>query len=162
GLDPNKPPATWQELEADCEKIKQSNAAPYWLSAELYGWFYEQWMALQGQELANNGIGRQGRATGTNVARHPSKPIFSIWTDPNDKGYYTSTGKLEDGTGSGQIFTSQQAAMILDSTGWLAKYTTAAQQGGFELGTGFFPTNGDVPRQGVIIGGASLWVSAAN
>ncbi len=162
GLDPNKPPATWQELEADCAKIQAANAAPYCLSAELYGWFYEQWMALQGQELANNGNGRQGRATEVNVTSDASKAIFSFWKDLNDKGYYTYTGKLEDGTGSGQIFTSQQAAMILDSTGSLAKYTTAAQQGGFELGTGFFPTNGDVPRQGVIIGGASLWVSAAN
>jgi len=162
GLDPNTPPATWQDLEADCAKIVAANAAPYCLSAELYGWYYEQWMALQGQELANNGNGRSGRATETNVTSDASKAIFTFWKDLNDKGYYTYTGKLEDGTGSGQIFTSGQAAMILDSTGSLAKYTTAAQQGGFELGTGFFPTNGDVPRQGVIIGGASLWVSKAN
>ncbi|MEP6986751.1 MAG: extracellular solute-binding protein, partial [Chloroflexota bacterium] len=26
GLDPEKPPATWQELESDCEKIKAANA----------------------------------------------------------------------------------------------------------------------------------------
>jgi len=29
GLDPEKPPATWQELETDCEAIKAANAAPY-------------------------------------------------------------------------------------------------------------------------------------
>ncbi|HVU12418.1 MAG TPA: ABC transporter substrate-binding protein [Phototrophicaceae bacterium] len=162
GLDPDKPPATWQELEDDCAKIQAANAAPYCITAEVYGWFFEQWMALQGQELANNGNGRSGRATETNFTSDASKAIFNFWKDLNDKGYYTYTGKLEDGNGSGQIFTSQQAAMILDSTGSLTKYANAAQQGGFTLGTGFFPTNGDVERQGVIIGGASLWVSAAN
>jgi sn-glycerol 3-phosphate transport system substrate-binding protein len=47
GLDPETPPATWQELEAACEAIMTSGAAPYCLSAQIYGWYFEQWMALQ-------------------------------------------------------------------------------------------------------------------
>jgi len=162
GLDPAKPPATWQDLEADCAKIQAANAAPYCVSAEIYGWFVEQWMALQGQELANNGNGRAGRATETNLTSDAAKAIFNFWKDLNDKGYWASTGKLEDGNGAGQIFVSKQAAIILDSTGSLKKYTDGATAGGFQLGTGFFPTNADAERQGVIIGGASLWVSKAN
>src|SRR5690349_748653 len=67
GLDPNTPPATWQELEADCAKIMAANVAPYCISAQIYGWYVEQWMALQGQDLANNGNGRDARATETNL-----------------------------------------------------------------------------------------------
>jgi sn-glycerol 3-phosphate transport system substrate-binding protein len=162
GLDPAKPPATWQDVEADCDKIKSSNAAPYCITAAIYGWYFEQWMALQGQDLANNGNGRTGRATETNLTSDAAKAILTFWKDISDKGYWTSTGKLEDSNGSGQIFISKQAAIVLDSTGSLKKFTDGATQGGFQLGTGYFPANADKDRQGVIIGGASLWVSAAN
>jgi sn-glycerol 3-phosphate transport system substrate-binding protein len=162
GLDPNTPPATWQELEADCEKIKAANVAPYCISAQIYGWYFEQWMALQGQELANNGNGRDARATETNLTSDAAKAIMTFWKDINDKGYWTYTGKLHDNQGANQIFIAKQAAIIIESTGALGTFTNGAESSGFQLGTGFFPTNGDVERQGVIIGGASLWVSAAN
>ncbi|MEO8391956.1 MAG: ABC transporter substrate-binding protein [Chloroflexota bacterium] len=160
GLDPNTPPATWQELEADCAKIMAANTAPYCISAQIYGWYVEQWMALQGQDLANNGNGRDARATETNLTSDATKAIFNFWKDLNDKGYWTYTGKLEDNQGANQIFISKQAAMIIESTGALKTFTNGAETGGFTLGTGYFPTHGDVDRQGVIIGGASLWVGA--
>ena len=77
GLDPETPPATWQELEADCAAIMAANAAPYCISMQIYGWYFEQWMALQGQELANNGNGRQDRATETNLTSDAAKAIMS-------------------------------------------------------------------------------------
>jgi sn-glycerol 3-phosphate transport system substrate-binding protein len=162
GLDPEKPPATWQELEADCEKIKAANAAPYCISMQVYGWYFEQWMALQGQELANNGNGRDARATETNITSDAAKNIMTFWKDLNDKGYWTYTGKLHDNQGANQIFISKQAAMIVESTGALGTFKTGAQTSGFQLGTGFFPANGDVERTGVIIGGASLWIGAGH
>ncbi len=162
GLDPEKPPTTWQELEADCEKIKAANAAPYCISMQVYGWYFEQWMALQGQELANNGNGRDARATETNLTSDPAKNIMTFWKDLNDKGYWTYTGKLHDNQGANQIFISKQAAMIVESTGALGTFTKGAETSGFQLGTGFFPANGDIERAGVIIGGASLWVGAGH
>jgi sn-glycerol 3-phosphate transport system substrate-binding protein len=162
GLDPDTPPATWQELEATCEAIMAAEAAPYCLSAQIYGWYFEQWMALQGQELVNNGNGREERATESNLTSDAAKNIMTFWKDLNDKGYWTYTGKLHDNQGSNQIFIAEQAAIIIESTGALRTFTTGAAESGFELGTGFFPANADVDRQGVIIGGASLWVSAGN
>jgi len=122
----------------------------------------EQWSALQGQELANNGNGRDSRATEVNFTSPAVKNIVSFWKDLNDKGYWTYTGKLHDNTGANQIFISKQAAMIIESTGALGTFTTGAQSSGFQLGTGFFPTNGDMDRAGVIIGGASLWLGAGH
>lgn len=162
GLDPETPPATWQELEEACAAIMEAGAAPYCLSAQIYGWYFEQWMALQGQELANNGNGREDRATETNLTSDAARAIMTFWKDINDKGYWVYTGKLHDNQGANQIFISKQAAIIIESTGALRTFTTGAEESGFELGTGFFPTNGEVERQGVIIGGASLWVSADN
>jgi sn-glycerol 3-phosphate transport system substrate-binding protein len=162
GLDPEKPPATWQELEADCEKIMAANAAPNCISMQIYGWYFEQWMAIQGQELANNGNGREGRATETNLTSDAAKNIMTFWKDLNDKHYWTYTGKLHDNQGANQIFIAKQAAMIIESTGALGTFKKGAETSGFQLGTGFLPANGDVERTGVIIGGASLWVGAGH
>jgi len=162
GLDPEKPPATWQELEADCEKIMAANAAPNCISMQIYGWYFEQWMALQNQELANNGNGRADRATETNLTSDAAKNIMTFWKDLNDKKYWTYTGKLHDNQGANQIFIAKQAAMIVESTGALGTFTKGAETSGFQLGTGFFPANGDIDRAGVIIGGASLWIGAGH
>lgn len=162
GLDPEKAPATWKELEDDCAKIIASNAAPNCLSAQIYGWFFEQWMAQQGAEFANNGNGRTSRATETNLTSDAAKNILTFWKDLADKKYWISTGKLEDGTGAKQIFASKQAAMLIDSTGSLGGLTQNAADAGFTLGTGFLPANEKLPRTGVIIGGASLWAGASH
>ncbi len=162
GLDPEKAPATWQEIEDDCTKLMAANVAPNCITMQIYGWFFEQWMALQGAELANNGNGRQGRATETNLTSDAAKNILNWWKDLADKKYWISTGKLEDGTGSKQIFASKQVAMIIDSTGSLGGLTKNASDAGFQLGTGFMPANADVPRVGTIIGGASLWIGAGH
>jgi len=162
GLDTSKAPATWQEIDQACEKIMASNAAPNCITMQIYGWFVEQWMALQGAELANNGNGRQGLATETNLTSDAAKNIMNWWKSLADKKYWISTGKPEDGNGSKQIFASKQAAMIIDSTGSLGGLTQNAKDAGFELGTGFMPSNANIPRVGPIIGGASLWIGAGH
>jgi len=162
GLDPTKPPTTWQDLETDCAAIMSKNAAPNCISMEIYGWYVEQWMALQGADLANNGNGRAGRATATNLTSDAAKNILTFWKDLSDKKYWISTGKLEDGSGAQQIFNAKQAAIIIDSTGALGGFTKNAASAGFTLGAGFMPANANVPRVGVIIGGASLWVGAGH
>ncbi|MEZ4672342.1 MAG: ABC transporter substrate-binding protein [Anaerolineae bacterium] len=162
GLDPDVPPATWQELEADCAKIMETGAAPNCISMQIYGWYFEQWMAIQGQELVNNGNGRDDRATETYMTADAAKNILNFWKDINDKGYWTYTGKLHDNQGANQIFIAKQAAMIIESTGALRTFRNGAETSGFQLGTGFLPSNGDVDRVGVIIGGASLWIGAGH
>jgi sn-glycerol 3-phosphate transport system substrate-binding protein len=162
GLNPETPPATWQEVEAACQAIMAASVAPYCFSPKIYGWYFEQWMALQGQELVNNGNGRADRATETNLTSDAAHAIMSFWKDVNDMGYWVYTGKTNDTQGANQIFLAGQSAIHLESTGSVTSFTAGAETAGFELGTGFFPTNGEVERQGVIIGGASLWVSADN
>jgi len=162
GLDPEKAPATWQDIDAACEKIMAANVAPNCITMQIYGWFFEQWMALQGADLANNGNGRAGRATETLLTSDAAKNILTWWKDLADKKYWISTGKVEDGTGSKQIFASKQVAMVVDSTGGLTGLLQNAKDAGFELGTGFMPHNADVPRVGTIIGGASLWMGAGH
>ncbi|MHB8627908.1 MAG: ABC transporter substrate-binding protein [Aggregatilineales bacterium] len=162
GLDPEKPPATWQDIEADCAKILAANVAPNCISMQVYGWYVEQWMALQGAELANNGNGRAGRATTANLTSDAAKNILNFWKDLNDKKYWPFTGKPEDNQSANQIFIAKQAAMMIESTGALGTFVKGAASSGFQLGTGFMPSNANIDRVGVIIGGASLWVGAGH
>ncbi len=162
GLDPSKAPATWQEIDDACAKLMAAKVAPNCVALAEYGWFFEQWMAVQGAELANNGNGRTGRATETNLTGDAAKNIMTWWKSLADKKYLISTGKLEDTTGSRQIFASKQAAFVFDSTGSLGGLTQNAKDAGFELGTGFWPANAKIERVGVIIGGASLWIGAGH
>jgi sn-glycerol 3-phosphate transport system substrate-binding protein len=162
GLDPEDPPETWQEIQEYCAVIMEAGVAPYCLSAQIYGWYFEQWMAIQGQELANTANGRDGRATETYLTSDAARNIMQFWRDINDQGYWVYTGRLHDNQGANQIFIAEQAAMIIESTGALGTFTTGAETAGFELGTGYFPSNGDVERVGVIIGGASLWIGAGH
>jgi len=160
GLDPEKAPATWQDVDAACKKIMDSKAAPNCISLALYGWFFEQWMALQGAELANNGNGRKERATEVNLTSDGSKAIFTWWKSLADNKYAISTGKVEDTAGARQIFGAKQAAILIESTAQVGSMTKVSGEAGFALGTGWLPYNGKVERVGTIIGGASLWASA--
>ncbi|HLY28193.1 MAG TPA: ABC transporter substrate-binding protein [Aggregatilineales bacterium] len=162
GLDTEKPPATWKELEDDCAKLMAASVAPNCISIAIYGWYFEQWMGLQGAEITNNGNGRAGRATETNLTSDAAKAIFTFWKDLADKKYWISTGKIFDTTGAKQLFASKQAAMMLESTGALSGLSQNAKDNNFTLGTGFFPANDKVDRVGVIVGGASLWVGAGH
>lgn len=162
GLDPSKPPATWQEVDEYCAKLMEAKVAPNCIALGTYGWFFEQWMALQGAELANNTNGRAGRATETYLTSEAAKNIMTWWKSLFDKKYAIETGKLEDTVGARQIFASKQAAMVIDSTGSLGGLTKNAADAGFELGTGFLPHNAKIERAGPIVGGASLWFGAGH
>ncbi len=158
GLDPEKPPATWADVMADCKKIMDSKAAPKCITFQIYGWFVEQWMALENQTLVNNDNGRSGRATKSNLDSQAAADVFGFYKDLNDAGYYSYSGKLEDSDGSTAIFQSKQVAFMIESTSDIGDNTANAAKNGFTLGMGQMPINEKVPRNGNVIGGASLWL----
>ncbi len=159
GLDPEKPPATFEEMLQVCEQIVSSGAAKNCVTWPLHSWFFEQWMANMGAELANNGNGRDARATEVYLDSDAAKTIVSWWKEMFDKGYYAYSGKLEDWDGSDAIFVSGQAAMEITSTSDVVNRQNDAKANGFELGTAYLPYPASSERQGVIVGGASMWIT---
>ena len=125
----------------------------------MHSWFVEQWMSEQNALLANNDNGRTARATEVYLDSEPMKNIFNWWKELADKGYYIYTGQLEDWNGSDAIFTGQQAAMHITSTADLRNIIAAAEEAGFEVGVGMLPIPDGVDRNGVVIGGASIWLT---
>jgi len=159
GLDPEAPPETFEEMLDACDKIVSSGTAKNCISWPLHSWLFEEWMANQGAELANNGNGRDDRATEVYLTGDAAKTIVNWWKEMNDKGYYAYSGKLEDWDGADAIFVSGQAAMEITSTSDVVQRQNDAAENGFELGTGYLPYPADSERQGVVIGGASMWMT---
>jgi len=159
GLDPEAPPETFEEMLDACDKIVSSGTAKNCISWPLHSWLFEEWMASQGAELADNGNGRDDRATEVYLTGDAAKTIVNWWKEMNDKGYYAYSGKLEDWDGADAIFVSGQAAMEITSTSDVVQRQNDAAENGFELGTGYLPYPADSERQGVVIGGASMWMT---
>ena len=158
GLDPKTPPTTFAGIQKACAKIDAAKLGATCFGMSLNGWFVEQWMAQQGATLLNNGNGRQGRATATNLDSAAAKKIFDFFKTMNDRKWYTYSGKLEDWDGSDAIFTNQKAVFHITSTADIGNNRDAAKKNGFDMGVGVLPIPDGVKRNGVVIGGASLWI----
>lgn len=159
GLDPKRPPTTFGALLKACEKIKAANIGVTCFGAPVYGWFVEQWMSEQNSPLVNNENGRQGRATETNLDSRAARNIFQFMKEVNDKGYYTYSGKLADTDGSNAVFSNQKVVFHINSTADIGNVNDAAKKANFQLGIGVLPIPDGTKRNGVVIGGASLWIA---
>jgi sn-glycerol 3-phosphate transport system substrate-binding protein len=158
GLNPDQPPTTFGEMQAACAKIEAAKIDAKCFGMSLNGWFVEQWMSQQNADLLNNGNGRVSRATASNLNGVAGKNIFNFFKTMQDKGYFTYTGKLEDWDGSDAIFTGGKAVFHITSTADIGNIKDAAAQGGSQIGVSELPIPDGVKRNGVVIGGASLWV----
>ena len=159
GLDPSNPPATFGALLDDCQKIKAADIGATCFGMSLNGWFIENWLAEQGATFLNNDNGRSSRATETNLDSDAAKTIFEFFKTLEDNGYFTYTGKLEDWDGSDAIFTNQKVMFHITSTSKIGNNSAAAEQAGFEMGVAQLPIPTDSERNGVVLGGASIWVA---
>jgi sn-glycerol 3-phosphate transport system substrate-binding protein len=170
GLDPNKPPASLDEMRADSEKIVQTKASTYGLALESGfdsggGWYVEQWFAKAQQFYLDGQNGRQTRATKVLYNDSTGVQLLTflqkMLTDKLavDVGDNTTTGydnllKLADKT--------QPAAMTIATSASLGPVLQVLGGGQFpnilpnDVGVG--PMPGPDGKPGALIGGASLWV----
>ncbi len=158
GLDPTDPPETFEEILAACEAAKSAGISAAGLGFNVHGWFFEQWLAEQSAPIVNNGNGRDSRATETMLNSRESKKVLNFIKELNDRGYYKYTGKLEDWGGSDAIFQEGKVMFHITSTADLGNITSAID-GRFNMGTGRLPIPGSSKRNGVVIGGASVWMA---
>jgi sn-glycerol 3-phosphate transport system substrate-binding protein len=157
------PPATWSELDAACEAIMALDNAPaYCWTWPNHGWFFEQWLAQHDSLYANNGNGRDARATEVVFNNEAGQAILNFLEDQNAKGYLYYSG-ARDGESWGtvdQAFGAQEVAMAIYSSSDTTYYTQLGTDNGFEVAASFLPYNDAVGWTGNLIGGASLWISA--
>jgi sn-glycerol 3-phosphate transport system substrate-binding protein len=157
GLDPNTPPDTWNQVREMGKKIMDGGAAEAGITWNLHSWYFEQWHAVQNALLADKENGRKGRAGKVIFDGEAGVNIVKWWTDLEKDKIFLNTGR--GWSNHRKAFISGQTAMMISSTSDVTQMTNAFNQKGWDLGTGFLPRPDAVPRQGVIIGGGTLWLT---
>lgn len=161
GLDPEQPPRTWAEVADFARKLTKTDASGQVTQSgcafALYGWFVEQFIAVQGGYYVNNENGRVALATEATFNGPEGVALLEWWKSMIDEGICANLGRATSDTKA--AFDSGVTAMTLDSTAGLRGRIDAAA-GKFEVGVGFLPraNEADYGTAGTIIGGASLWI----
>jgi len=162
GLDPDKPPATFAEVKAAAQRLRDTHVvakAPFGLKSAPSN--LEQWLAKDGQLFVNNSNGRAKRATKVVFDTATGRKIFSWMADMvrsnlaivnSDQGASVYDNLF--GIGNGNL------AMTLDTSATLGTITQVLASGQYpnvELGVGpMFSLRGG---GGTAVGGGALFIS---
>ncbi len=152
GLEPLHDSLSFSEFKALCEEIQASGAIEYCFTHGQVGWYFEQILANSGGLYFNENNGRTGRPTEVIFNDEKGVEVFTFLTDVILEGYTPNLGSTWSETDS--TFTTGQAAIEIDSTSDVA----IIENSEFEVGTAFIPHADSSDRNGVIIGGAALWL----
>jgi sn-glycerol 3-phosphate transport system substrate-binding protein len=158
GLDTDKAPMTYSELMDAAKKLTKSEGgttSQYGFSILNYGWFFEEMLAAQGGHYVDNENGRNGNATEATFNDEMGLNVFNLINDMYKEGTFYNVGQNWDDIRA--AFQSKKVAMYLDSS---AGVKTIVDNADFEVGVSYLPVPENTDRQGVIIGGASIWMSS--
>ena len=151
GLDPEKAPRTYDELKAAAKKLTTDDQTGFTMLN--YGWFFEQLVAAQGGLYVDNENGRSGDPTKAVFDGEEGQNAFNLIKEMYDEKTFLNVGQNWDDMRA--AFQSGKVAMYLDSS---AGIRTVADSADFEIGASYLPVPNEADRQGVVIGGASLWM----
>ncbi|BBE31251.1 ABC transporter substrate-binding protein [Tepiditoga spiralis] len=155
GLDPNKPPKTYEELIDYSRKLAKIGVAG--LTWPTHSWFFEQLLAAQDALFTDNNNGRTGKAENAVFNSEAGRKIFQLLDTMTKENLIINT-KREDWSGARQIFLSGKAAMVLFSTSDAKAFYEMGKENGYDVGAAFLPVPKGSAKGGVIIGGGSLWM----
>ncbi|HTH77021.1 MAG TPA: sn-glycerol-3-phosphate ABC transporter substrate-binding protein UgpB [Trinickia sp.] len=156
GLDPNKPPKTWDEVRADAEKLKASGLSCGFTTG-WQGWIQlENYSAWHGLPFASENNGFDGLNAKLEFNKPQQVAHIQFLQDMAKQGTFTYVGRKDEAVSK---FYSGDCGILTNSSGSLATIRKYAK---FDFGTGMMPYDANVKGapQNAIIGGASLWVLA--
>ena len=151
GLDPDQPPATWDELVTMGQKLikKQGDNVERW-GVMIPSTGYPYWMfgalTMQNDQVLMNGDGNK-----TNFDAPATVEALSYWLDLGQKHSVMPSGTIEWGT-LRQNFLEQKTAIMWHSTGNL---TTVKKNAKFDFGVAMLPAK---KRRGTPTGGGNFYI----
>lgn len=158
GLDPNKPPQTWFEVETVARKLIRAGY-PCGFSSAWVSWIHlENLGAWHNVPMGSRGNGFEGLDT----QLHFNTPLFvrhiKQLKEWQKEGIFVYNGRGNKGNDQ---FIQGKCAMYTESSAGYASFKAKAP---FEFGTSMLPFWPDVPGapQNTIIGGGSLWTLAGH
>ena len=151
---PDKPPATWDEVEAMAKKLVASGAKCGYSTAWPSWVVMENMHAYHDQPFADHANGFDGLATTLKINGPFGVKMLELLQRGAKEGWFTYNGRLnkaEANMGGGEcgIFTTSSA--------YIGNITKTAE-GKFGWGTAPLPRMAGFPQGNSIIGGATLWV----
>jgi sn-glycerol 3-phosphate transport system substrate-binding protein len=135
-----------------CDAIMASGVE-YCVTLGQVGWYFEQILANSGGLYFNNDNGRTDRATEAVFNQETGVEVFTFLSSLYTEGYAPDLGNTWTDTDT--VFLAEQAAMIFDSTAGARGLQDAAE---FTVHTTYIPHTDSSERNGVVIGGAALWL----
>jgi sn-glycerol 3-phosphate transport system substrate-binding protein len=152
GLAAPDPEWTFSDFLDYCDAL-QASGVPFCVAFGTVGWYFEQILANSGGLYFNNDNGRTGRATEALFNQGQGVETFEFLTGLMQNGYAPNLGNTWTETDS--VFFTKQSAMLFDSTAGARGVGDTAE---FEVKTAFIPHSDSSERNGIIIGGAALWL----
>jgi sn-glycerol 3-phosphate transport system substrate-binding protein len=159
GIDPAKPPTTFEQLREYSQKIVDSGAAVHGMSLPVFPYVVEYLYAKSGLQYVNNSNGRKARATASVLASKGGQEIWSWWKGMVDDGLAVNTGALQGSTDHLFAIANGQAAITIDASSVLGPaygVLSTGQFPGVELSV--WPLPALKPGGGVPVGDGSLWI----
>jgi sn-glycerol 3-phosphate transport system substrate-binding protein len=152
GLEAPAPDWNFSDFLAACDAIEASGVE-YCVTFGQVGWYFEQILANSGGLYFNNNNGRTDRATEVEFNKGQGVEVFDFLSGLIADGHAPNLGNTWSDTDS--VFFAEQAAMIFDSTAGARGFQDNAT---FPVKTAFIPHSDSSDRNGVVIGGAALWL----
>ena len=148
GLDPEKPPATWDELVAAGKKLTKADGSQWGMMIPSTG--YPYWMfgalTMQNDQVLMNGAGNE-----TYYDAPATVEALQFWHDLGAKHKVMPQGTIEWGT-LRQNFLEGKTAIMWHSTGNL---TIVKNNAKFDFGVAMLPAN---KRRGTPTGGGNFYI----
>ncbi|HVY14175.1 MAG TPA: sn-glycerol-3-phosphate ABC transporter substrate-binding protein UgpB [Rhodopila sp.] len=158
GLDPDKPPKTWQEVRAAAGAIKAKNAAPVPMTTSWPTWVQvEQYSALHNLAFASKENGFEGLDAVLEFNSKAHVKHIQRLLDMAKEGTFKYSGR--DGTPDPLII-SGDAAISFGSSSMRGDLVKSAKHAWAEAYLPYDPEIIPTPKNS-IIGGASLWTMTA-
>ena len=156
GLDPNKAPATWEEVRVAAQRIRAANAAPCGLSTAWPTWTqFETFSSMHDVPFATKANGFEGLDAELMINSALHVRHLQLLMDMQREGTFKYGGR--DSAGDA-LFPSGECAILTASSALRARVLREAK---FEFGMGYFPVYADVVKgtpKNSVIGGAAFWV----
>jgi sn-glycerol 3-phosphate transport system substrate-binding protein len=158
GLDPDKPPATWQDVVKAAQAIKAKDAAEIPVTSSWLSWIQlEQYSALHDIPFASEADGFEGLDTKLEINSKAHVKHMARLLEMSKDGTFKYTGR---DNAPDQLLVSGKAGIHFNSSGMRGDLVKSAK---FDWGEAFLPYDPEIIKTPLnsIIGGASLWTMTA-
>lgn len=149
------PPTTWDELMADCDKLKAAGFTPFNAPASG-GWMPFIWFSQL--VLGTSPDAFVGLTAGTTPYDGPEvHNAFKVWGDMYAKGYFTDPREQDDS----KFFADGSAAMFLIGDWHSGSFAEKGMKPGVDFKTFLMPSLSPDVQQSVIVEASPIVVSKA-